>query len=85
MGDFIKTNRVNQYIRQWKAKGYPEDIPDEVPPVLMIKNLAPSYKAICLALLRNDHNLEALGFSAPKSEWYSAIKRVEIAARKPKV
>lgn len=66
------------------SHGYPDDIPDEVPISLMNRNLAPSYKAICLALLKNDHNLESLGFSAKKSEWYSAFKRVEIEGRENK-
>jgi predicted phosphoadenosine phosphosulfate sulfurtransferase len=73
--------KIGQYIRKWKAQGYPDDIPDEVPQVLANQNLAPSYKAICIALLRNDHNLESLGFSPKKSHWYSAIKRVELAER----
>lgn len=73
--------RICRYIREWKAKGYPEDIPDEVPAVLMPKNLAPSYKAIAIALLRNDMHMEALGFTAPKSKWYSALKRIEIEGR----
>ncbi len=73
---------VREYIEKWKTQGYHEDIPDEVPLVLMQERLAPSYKAIALAILRNDHNLTTLGFSAPKSDWYSAIKRIEIANRK---
>lgn len=73
--------RVNQYVADWRKRGYAKDIPDEVPGVLMNKNLAPSYKAIALAILNNDMHMEALGFSAPQSPWYSAIKRVEIEER----
>lgn len=73
--------KINKYITDWRQKGYPDDIPDEVPNQLMKLGIAPSYKAICIALLRNDMNLESLGFSPPKSMWYSAIKRAEIAAR----
>ena len=47
--------------------------------------LAPSYKAIALAILKNDNNFESLGFTAPVSRWYSAIKRVEIEQRENKV
>jgi predicted phosphoadenosine phosphosulfate sulfurtransferase len=75
------TKRVREYIRNWMTKGYPDDIPDEVPHVLMKQGLAPSYKAICLALLSNDMNLESLGFTAKKSKWYSAFKKVEIEER----
>lgn len=72
---------IAKYIQSWRSRGYPNDIPDEVPGVLEKLALAPSYKAIALALLKNDMNMTLLGFSAPKSPWYSAIKRVEIEER----
>lgn len=78
----MRTSRVNQYIANWKIRGYPEGIPDEVPHILMKLGLAPSYKAIALALLKNDNNLELLGFTAPVTKWYSAFKRIEIEQRK---
>ena len=77
----MRTSRINQYVENWKDKGYPNDIPDEVPHILMKLGLAPSYKAIALALLKNDSNLELLGFTAPISKWYSAFKKVEIEQR----
>jgi predicted phosphoadenosine phosphosulfate sulfurtransferase len=40
---------------------------------------APSYKAIALAILKND--MTDLGFSPPFSAWYFELKRVEIEAR----
>lgn len=61
----------------WKARGYSDDIPDEVPAVLMAEGLAPSYKAIAIALLRNEPALESLGFSAPRSQFYDMLKRLE--------
>lgn len=73
--------KINAYIRKWKKQGYPNGIPDEVPDVLMRLNLAPSYKAIAMAILRNDFNLTSLGFSPPYSYWYDAIKHVEISDR----
>jgi predicted phosphoadenosine phosphosulfate sulfurtransferase len=76
--------KVLKYISEWKKKGYNDDIPDEVPDVLMKSNLAPSYKAIALAILQNDLHLTSLGFSAPKSEWYSILKRIEIEERNSK-
>lgn len=44
--------------------------------------LAPSWKAIALALLANDMQLLSLGFTPKRSEWYGAIKRYEIECRK---
>ena len=76
--------KIKQYLNKWSMQGYLNDIPDEVPNQLMKLGLAPSYKAIALAILKNDHNMQDLGFSPPKSPWYSAIKRIEIAGRKTK-
>ena len=73
--------KIKKYIKTWSERGYPNDIPDEIPDGLMQTGLAPSYKAICHALLKNDMHLTSLGFSQPKSFWYSAIKRVEIEQR----
>lgn len=77
----LSQHRINQYIDKWKSMGYPADIPDEVPDSLMRLGLAPSYKAIAICLLKNDINLLGLGFSGVSSEWYSALKKIEIKER----
>lgn len=77
----MQCKRINQYIAQWKRQGYSDDIPDEVPLQLMQLNLAPSYRAIALAIIRNDVSFKSLGFDGPKSDWYSAIKGMEIRSR----
>ncbi len=74
-------DRIDKYIKEWMLRGYLDDIPDEVPDALMDESLAPSYKAIAIAILRNDHHMTALGFQAPKSIWYNALKRIEINQR----
>lgn len=61
--------------------GYPDGIPDVIPDELMRLNLAPSYKAIAIAILKNDHPLKSLGFEPNNSVWYSVLKRIEIEAR----
>lgn len=38
-------------------------IPDEIPAKLAASNRAPSWKAIAVAILKNDHNLLSLGFA----------------------
>lgn len=75
-------DRVKKYINDWKLKGYAQDIPDEVPHELMQLGIAPSYKAIAMALLDNDLNLYSLGFTRPQSEWYGHYKRIELEQRK---
>lgn len=72
-------SQATKYIEAWKCRGYSDDIPDEVPHRLMALGKAPSYKAIAIAILRND--IKELGGSLPVSAWYSEFKRVEIEAR----
>jgi hypothetical protein len=74
-------SRVAHYLKTWKWRDYLNGIPDEVPPELMRLNLAPSYKAIALAVLKNDHSLSSLGYNQPVSPWYSVLKRIEISNR----
>lgn len=58
-----------------------QGIPDEVPAELADELLAPSYKAIAIALLNNDMQLRSLGFEGKHSKWYDVLKRIEIEAR----
>ena len=77
--------KIQSYIDTWTHQGYPDGIPDEVPAAIASRNLAPSYRAIAIAIMKNDLHLTTLGFTAPSSEWYGIFKRIEIAARpKPK-
>lgn len=70
---------MQEYIETWEARGYSEGIPDEVPSRLDWLGKAPSYKAIAIAILKND--MAQLGFSRPFSQWYSELKRIEIEGR----
>jgi len=74
-------SKIQQYIEDWKLRGYAEDIPDQVPDVLMNLGIAPSYKAIALAILKNDMQMESLGFTPKTSEWYSYYKKIELKER----
>lgn len=73
--------KINKYILNGKRQGYPEDIPDECPDVLMHLNLVPSYKAIAIAIMKNDHSMKSLGFTPKKSLYYNALKKIEIEGR----
>jgi len=70
---------AEQYVRDWVGKCYCGDIPDEVPHELDKAGVAPSYKAIAIAILKNDMGLSSLGFSRPTSVWYSVLKGIELA------
>jgi predicted phosphoadenosine phosphosulfate sulfurtransferase len=76
---YLKRFRV--FIKWWKKRGYPVDIPDESPPQLESKGLAPSYRRICKALLRNDYWCKGLKFSQPKSDVYKAFVKEKKAAK----
>lgn len=57
--------------RGMERRCYFNDIPDEVSHLIQASNRAPSWKAIAMAILRNDHNLHSLGFQTiePKIFW----------------
>lgn len=73
--------KIESYIKEWKRKGYCVDIPDEVPERIMQLNKAPSYKAIAIAILKNDYCLKTLGFQPKKSKYYHILKKIELAER----
>lgn len=81
MGSGNVHRRIAEYIQTWERRGYSLGIPDEVPHRIAQQNLAPSYRAICMAILRNDHALQSLGYTPPVSPWYSALKRIEFQGR----
>jgi predicted phosphoadenosine phosphosulfate sulfurtransferase len=73
--------KIKNYIYDWENKCYKDGIPDEAPIRLEILNKVPSYRQIVKAILKNDINLESLGFSRPFCKAYSDIKRAELIER----
>ena len=73
--------KIRGWIRAWERKGYADGIPDEAPANLEEMGRVPSYRLICYAILKGDHNLETLGFSRPPCELYNQLKRIEISMR----
>lgn len=73
--------KITNYIKDWEKKCYTKGIPDEVDLRLEILNKVPSYRQIVKAVLKNDINLESLGFSRPFCKAYSDIKRYELIKR----
>lgn len=61
----VKSN-IKKYIESWESKGYGDGIPDEAPFQLERRGLVPSYRMICIALMKNPNNLEILGFKRVK-------------------
>ena len=73
--------KISDYVSKWERRGYSDGIPDEADPVLEEMIKAPSYRAICMAILKNDRQLVTLGYNRPKSYAYMELKRIEIAER----
>lgn len=69
------------HIQEWESKCYFDGIPDEVPVRIQQLLKAPSYKAICVAILKNDYALKTLGFARVKSQIYNTIKKQELMQR----
>jgi len=74
------TSRAKIYVKEWQARCY-DDIPDEVSDGLMNSGRVPSYKAIAIAVLKNDLQLGALGFGRTHTHWYDILKKIEIDER----
>ena len=69
--------QVNFFVKEWEQRCYKDGIPDEVP--LEISHRAPSYKAIAMAILKNDVSI--LGVERKPCESYVRLKRHEISNR----
>lgn len=63
-------NKIYKFIEWWKARGYPEGIPDEADYQMEQKKDVPSWRRICKSLLRNDFWCKGLSFTQQKSQAY---------------
>ena len=74
-------SKIKKYICEWESKGYSRGIPDEAPIDLERVGIVPSYRKICIALMKNENNLESLGYSRKKTAIYSELKRIELTEK----
>lgn len=73
--------KIQSYIKTWENRCYKEGIPDQAPKRLEQLNKVPSYRKICIAILKNDNSLESLGFNKVKSKVYHDLKKIELQQR----
>lgn len=73
--------KIRRYIATWEGRGYAEGLPDEAPGVLESLNKVPSYRSICMAIMKNDSSLLSLGYARPACEVYMVLKRIELVQR----
>lgn len=74
-------DKIRQYIKLWENRCYHSGIPDELPYEIESNLLAPSYRKICIAIMKNDVALKSLGFEPRRSKYYDELKRIELAQR----
>lgn len=70
--------KIENYIKKWTTTVYLNDLPDEAPRRLEELHKVPSYRQICIALLKNDSQLKSLGYTPKSSRYYSMLKRKEL-------
>ena len=75
-------NKIAVYLNWWRARGYPEGIPNEADKKLEAAGKAPSWRKIAKSLLRNDYWCRWLGFSPTKTAAYS--KYMDLMRRRRK-
>lgn len=73
--------RILDYISNWEKMGYSLGIPDVAPLRLEQLCRVPSYHRICIAILKNDHSLQSIGFSPKRSRYYDDLKKIELTKR----
>jgi predicted phosphoadenosine phosphosulfate sulfurtransferase len=73
--------KIKKYIAQWEKNCYFDGIPDEADRRLEKLNKVPSYRKICIAIMKNDYALESLGYSKVKCASYHHFKRIELIER----
>jgi predicted phosphoadenosine phosphosulfate sulfurtransferase len=72
---------INEYVKLWEHRCYKNGIPDECHSDIERNKLAPSYRRICLAILKNDFILKSLDYTPRHSKYYDILKRIELSQR----
>ena len=70
--------KICAWVKKWEGRGYSNGIPDEADLGIELSERAPSYRRICMAIMRNDVQLESLGYTREVCMAYIAIKRDEL-------
>lgn len=74
-------HKILAWVKKWESRGYSNGIPDEAHIHLEAAGRVPSYRMICLAIMKNDVTLESLGYTRPHCPAYMEIKRIELTVR----
>ena len=78
----VYKEKIPKWVAKWKSQGYADGLPDEADIQMENKRAVPSWRRVCRCILNNDLTLKGLGFSQPKCESYSMIKRITLSGGK---
>lgn len=68
-------------MQTWEDRCYKDGIPDEVPACLMRSMRVPSYKALAIAILKNDFNLLSVGFARKETDLSNELLEADRAEK----
>jgi len=78
------TAKIDVHRKWWMDRGYEKGIPDAADPHMEAKKLAPSWRRICKAILRNDYWCKTLGFSQHRTGSYDRYLKMMDRRKKEK-
>jgi predicted phosphoadenosine phosphosulfate sulfurtransferase len=62
------TSKVEAYVETWERRCYSGGIPDILHKKIEASGRAPSWRAIAIALLKNDSSFQSLGFQSKETK-----------------
>ena len=74
-------DRIINYIKMWEARCYRGGIPDKAPRRLEQLGRVPSYRRVCICIMKNDFSLSFLGYEKNKPSVYHELKKEELIER----
>lgn len=69
--------RITKYCKSWETRGYEDGICYAVPDNIESRNIAPSWKAISKAILKNDYWFRSINMTQPFSKTYGKYLKMK--------
>lgn len=70
-------DRITKYCKSWEKRGYSDGICHAVPDNIESRNIAPSWKAISKAVLKNDYWFRSVNMTQPFSKTYGEYLKLK--------
>ena len=70
-------DRITKYCKSWEQRGYEDGICYTVPDNIEKRNIAPSWKAIAKAILKNDYWFRSVNMTQPFSKTYGEYLKIK--------